>query len=210
MACASACPAGALQRHGAEKTVRQVLDEVEKDSVFYARSGGGMTLSGGEPLMQSRFALALLREARMRRMDCAIETSGYAPWKMLSAACALLNEVFFDLKTIDPQKHKKQTGVDNALILANLRRMVEDFPQLDICVRTPVVPTVNDTEEDIGAILDVLAPWPRLRYELLPYHRLGARKYLLLDRPYPMGKAALENARLAKLRALVARRRPAA
>jgi pyruvate formate lyase activating enzyme len=209
MACAEVCPADALHRHGAEKTVRQILDEVERDSVFYARSGGGMTLSGGEPLMQSRFALALLREARRRRMDCAIETSGYAHWSVVAAACALLREVYFDVKMIDPDRHEKQTGVGNAPILENLRRMVEEFPQLDICVRTPIVPTVNDSEEDIGAILDFLAPWPRLKYELLPYHPLGTPKYLLLGRSPPMDEAALPDARLAELRALVARRRPA-
>jgi pyruvate formate lyase activating enzyme len=209
MVCAEVCPADALQRQGVEKTVRQILDEVERDSVFYARSGGGMTLSGGEPLMQSRFALALLREARRRRMDCALETSGYAHWSVLAAACALLREVYFDVKTIDPEKHRRQTGVDNALILENLRRLAEEFPRLDICVRTPVVPSVNDSEADIGAILDFLAPWPRLKYELLPYHPLGTPKYPLLGRSPPMGEAALPDARLAELRALVARRRPA-
>ena len=209
MACADNCLAGSLHAQGAEKNVRQVLDEVERDSVFYARSGGGMTLSGGEPLMQSRLALALLREARRRRMDCALETSGYAPWSVLSAACALLREVCYDIKMMDSHRHERETGVGNALILENFGRMAESFADLDICVRTPVVPGVNDGEDDIGAILDFLAPFPRVRYELLPYHRLGAQKYQLLDRPAAMGEAVLDAARFDTLRALAARRRSA-
>jgi pyruvate formate lyase activating enzyme len=207
MACAQNCPAGALHAQGIEKSVRQILDEVERDSVFYARSGGGMTLSGGEPLMQARFALALLREARRRRMDCALETSGHTPWSVLAAACALLREICFDIKIIDPQKHEAQTGVGNALILENFQRMAEAFPDLEICVRTPVVPGVNDSEDDINAILAFLAPFPWVKYELLPYHRLGAQKYQLLDRPAPMGEAVLDAARFEHLRALVARSR---
>jgi len=207
MACSGACPAGALHVHGVEKSVGEILDAVERDSVFYARSGGGLTLSGGEPLMQSRFALAILREARARRMDCAIETSGHAPWSVLETACGFLREVYYDIKLIDAQKHLEHTGVDNALILANFRRMAEAFPKLDICVRTPVVPGVNDSEDDIGAILGFLAPFPRVRYELLPYHRLGASKYALLGRPPPMDPAALDETRLDALRAFAARRR---
>jgi len=207
MACAGACPAGALHIHGVEKSVGDILDAVERDSVFYARSGGGLTLSGGEPLMQSRFALALLREARARRMDCAIETSGHAPWRAVEAACGLLREISFDIKMIDEAKHEAQTGVGNALILENFRRMAEDFPRLDICVRTPVIPGVNDSEDDIGAILDFLAPFPAVRYELLPYHRLGARKYALLGRTPPMDPAAPDESRVNALRAFAARRR---
>jgi pyruvate formate lyase activating enzyme len=208
LACAGSCPAQALHPYGAERTVRQVLDEVERDSPFYARSGGGVTLSGGEPLMRSRFALALLREAKRRHLDCAVETCGQVPWEVLAEACGLLREVFFDLKMTDPDKHLQQTGVRNGAILANLRRIAEDFPNLALCVRTPVIPDVNDNVEDIGAILDFLAPYPRLRYELLPYHRFGSEKYRLLDRPFPLGEATLDGDRFARLQALVTQRRP--
>jgi pyruvate formate lyase activating enzyme len=207
MACAGVCPAQALHPYGSERTARQVVDEVERDGLFYARSGGGMTLSGGEPLMQARFALALLRAARRRHLDCAVETCGQVPWEVLSDACGLVRELFFDVKLADPERHRRHTGVDNAAILANLRRVAEDFPDLSLCVRTPVVPAVNDCVEEIGAILDLLAPYPKVRYELLPYHRLGSQKYRLLDRASPMGEAVLEDARLAELQAIVERRR---
>lgn len=207
MACAVACPTQALQPYGTEQTVAQVIDAVERDQPFYVRSGGGITLSGGEPLLQAEFALALLRESKRRRMDCALETCGQVPWPVLAEACGLLREIFFDVKLADPASHKAHTGADNSRILANLRRMIETFPDLDICIRTPVVPGVNDSLDEIGAVLDLLEPFPQVRYELLPYHRLGAQKYQFLDQPFVMGEAALDDARWQELRALVKTRR---
>lgn len=207
MSCASSCPAGALTPYGALQSAGQVVDTVEKDGVFYARSGGGLTLSGGEPFMQAEFALAILREARRRRINTAVETCGQVPWEVYEQACPLLNEMMFDVKLADPDKHKEHTGATNTLILSNIKKIIENFPNLKLRIRTPVIPGVNDTKEDISAILDFLAPYPDADYELLPYHRLGTQKYYFLDREYPMGDVTLDAERMDDLVKLVASRR---
>lgn len=203
MLCAASCPSGALTAYGADRTVDDVLKTVEQDSLFYARSGGGMTLSGGEPFMQADFALALLREARRRHIDAAAECCGHVPWSVLEAACGLLRELLFDVKVLDPEKHRLATGADNALILENLKKVLRAFPKLPVLVRTPVIPGINDNEEDIAAILKFLAPYPQVRYELLAYHRLGTRKYRFLGRECPMGDVTLDNERFQLLTRLV-------
>ena len=203
MTCTGMCPSKALIPYGKLRTVEDVIDTVEQDSPFYARSGGGLTLSGGEPLMQGDFALALLREAKRRRIDSAMECCGQAPWPVLEQACGLLRELLFDIKVMDSQKHKDATGAGNALILENFALVQRHFPKLAVCVRTPVIPGVNDTPEDIAAILDFLAPYPQVRYELLPYHRLGTQKYTFLDRTSPMGEVTLDTSRMQELQRLV-------
>ena len=137
--------------------------------------------AGGEPFMQGEFALALLREARRRRIDAAAETCGHVAWPVLQEACSGLRELMFDVKLIDAARHRAATGADNSLILHNLARVLRDFPGLPLCVRTPVIPGVNDNEEDIRAILDLLAPYPGVRYELLAYHRLSTQKLSLIN-----------------------------
>ena len=106
--CAHACPAQGMIIYGENKTVDQILKEVEKDALFYARSGGGMTLSGGEPLMHADIALPLLREARHRRIKTAVETCGCVPWETLKEAAQYLNYVLFDVKQMDSEKHRRQ------------------------------------------------------------------------------------------------------
>lgn len=210
MACASRCPAQALKPYGTAQTVEAVLNVVERDQPFFFRSGGGMTLSGGEPLAQADFALALLEEARRRRIDCAVETCGHVPWPVLERAGQLVQEMFFDIKTADNAVHQRVTGVANTLILENFERLARNFPKLKLSVRTPVVPGVNDDEASIAAILALIAPFPSVTYELLPYHRMGEPKYRFLDRPFPMEGARPDDARFAALKRLAARIRPAA
>lgn len=190
LTCADHCPTNALNVYGYEITVDDALKRVEEDETFYARSGGGLTMSGGEPLMQSQFALALLREAKRRRINTCIETCGNVPWPVLEEAAQYLNTVYFDLKNIDDLKHVQATGGGNQQILENLRRLVETYPKLPVTVRTPVVPGVNDTEEDIAAIAAFVDTLPGVEYELLQYHRMGLPKYGYLGREYPMGDTA--------------------
>ena len=199
-ACAEACPSEAQKVYGDEVSVKEILDKVERDAVFYARSGGGMTLSGGEALFQHDFALALLRAAKRRRIDTAIETCGYYPYEHLEEACHFLNKLIIDIKCIDPEKHKAFTGVDNARILENFQHVVQDFPDLPILVRTPVVPGFNDTEEDIKAIRARIPVRATIEYELLPYHRMGQPKYGYLGRRYPFEGKELEKGKIKKLR----------
>jgi pyruvate formate lyase activating enzyme len=192
--CVPECPSEALHVFGAVRSVADVMAAVESDDVFFARSGGGMTLSGGEPLLQGEFALALLREAKSRRLDTAIETCGYVDWQVLENAAELCNTVFFDIKCVNAAKHNTFTGVDNSLIIRNLRRLVAGFPRLSITVRTPLIPGFNDSVEDISEIIKLIHEMPPVSYELLPYHRLGAPKYEYLGHAYPLGNAVLDPA----------------
>ncbi len=200
--CAAACPAQGLLVYGKERTVDDVLNVVEQDMAFYARSGGGMTLSGGEPLLQGEFAVALLREARARRIKTAVETCGMVSPETIREAAPYLNYVLFDIKHMDSAVHEEQTGLPNKRILENFRILAEEFPDLPILARTPVIPGFNDTEEAIAAIAEFIKPYERVEYEMLPYHRLGTQKYHFLDRPVPMGDVKLETERMDKLQAI--------
>ena len=191
--CADACPAKALHVFGQQMTVREVLTAVEADGMFYSRSGGGITLSGGEPLAQGEFTVALLKEARRRRINTAIETCGLGDWEVLAAAGKYLNTIIFDIKCLDAGKHEEFTGASNAKILANFARVCEAFPTLPILARTPVIPGFNDNEQDIAAIAGFLADRTSVAYELLAYHRMGQPKYQYLGREYPLGDSKLSD-----------------
>ncbi|MES9996344.1 glycyl-radical enzyme activating protein [Desulfovibrio aminophilus] len=199
MQCADACPSQALIVYGKPMSVDEVLRVVEQDAMFYSRSGGGMTLSGGEPIFQAEFALALLREARTRRIGTAMESAGYCRYEDLSAACALLDHLLFDVKSLNPERHREMTGRPVDLIQDNLRRLRVDFPRLPMTIRTPVIPGFNDSEEDIREIADLAA---RLGagYEILPYHRLAQPKYTYIGRTYSMPKVSLDETLLGRLR----------
>lgn len=184
--CSEACPTDALSTYGYEITVDDALKRVEEDSAFYLRSGGGLTVSGGEPLLQKRFTISLLREAKKRRVNTCIETCGNISWAALNEAAQYLDQVFYDIKVIDTDKHKAFTGFDNDLIKENLIRLASNYPKLPITVRTPVIPGLNDTEAEIGQIMDFIKGQPNISYELLAYHRLGTPKYDYLGRKYPM------------------------
>lgn len=193
MSCAEACPAQGLIVYGQERTVDDVLKVVEQDAAFYTRSSGGLTLSGGEPLLQGEFAAAILREARRRRIKTAVETCGMASSDTLREAAHYLNYVLFDIKHMDTAVHEAQTGVPNGHILEDFRILAEEFPDLPILARTPVIPGFNDTEEAVAAIATFLQPFEHVRYEMLPYHRLGTQKYHFLDRTPPMGDVTLDK-----------------
>ncbi len=207
--CVRACPAEAFELHGETLSVEDVLAEVEEDGVFYARSGGGLTVSGGEPLVQAAFAARLLAAARERGFDTALETSGCGRWDDLERMCRHANQVFYDVKALDPERHRYGTGVSNERILANLRQLCEAFPELPIVVRTPVVPGFNDDPASIRAIAGFLETLPRpVRYELLPYHGFGEPKYAQLGRSYELsGLEPPDPARMAELERVAAEAR---
>lgn len=200
--CVDACPSGAQSLYGETLSVDDVLHRVEEDGVFYHRSGGGLTLSGGEAMMQPAFALALLREAHVRRINTVMETCGQYVWEHLEEACRNLNSLIFDIKHISSEKHRAFTGAGNETILGNFRRVCEIFPELPILVRTPVIPGFNDTEEEITAIRNFIPQRANLRYELLPYHRMGQPKYAYLGRDYAMEGAVLPDGLMARLKTL--------
>ena len=202
MPCAAACPAQGLLVYGKQRTVDDVLNVVEQDMAFYARSGGGLTLSGGEPLLQGEFAVALLREARARRIKTAVETCGMVSAETVRAAAEYLNYVLFDIKHMDSAEHEAQTGLSNRHILENFRILAEEFPDLPILARTPIIPGFNDSEQAVTAIAQFLKPYDRVEYEMLPYHRLGTQKYQFLDRPVPMGEVKLDAEHMNRLQAV--------
>jgi pyruvate formate lyase activating enzyme len=179
-----------------------VISVVEEDSGFYARSTGGLTLSGGEPLAQARFACELLSTARGRGIDTALETSGQGRWRDLEEVCAHADQVLYDVKCMDPARHEEQVGVGNRRILRNLRQLCERLPHLPIVVRTPIIPGFNDSLEEVGAIAAFVADLPGSpRYELLPYHGFGEPKYARLGKEYPLrGLMAPTEERMARLR----------
>jgi pyruvate formate lyase activating enzyme len=168
-------------------SVDEVLAVVEEDSSFYARSGGGLTLSGGEPLAQAGFAVELLKAARSRGIDTALETSGHCRWEDLQNLCRHVDQVFYDVKSADSARHEDHVKVGNGLILRNLRKLCEHFPDLPIVVRTPIIPGFNDSAEDVGAIAHLVNDLPgSRRHELLPYHGFGEPKYRRLGKEYPL------------------------
>jgi pyruvate formate lyase activating enzyme len=185
--CVSVCPTTALYTFGQEMTVKQVLDEVEQDSSFYNESGGGITLSGGECLLQADFSSALLEEAHNRGINTAIETALNVPWAFVEKVLPHVDLVQHDLKITDPDKHRKWTGVPNKRILENAKRAYETWPDKKFIVRTPIIPGVNDDEGHIRAVLDLIKPYKNvIDYELLAYMRFGESKYGFLGKLYEM------------------------
>lgn len=205
-ACIDQCPSKAMHIFGSLMSVDEILKVVERDSAFYSRSGGGLTVSGGEPLMQADFVMALLKEAKRRRIHTAMETCGCADWSKLEAVCCYLDTLLFDVKSADPDKHRLFTGADNAIILDHLANIRRAFPKLDLWVRTPLIPGFNDTREDVAAIVDAIGGIGGVQHELLPYHRMGQSKYEFLGREYPMGDVKLDEDRAKELKEFAARR----
>ncbi len=160
---------------GREMTVAEVMAAVEKDVIFYDDSGGGVTFSGGEPLMQAGFMFALLDTCRQREIHTILDTSGYAPAETFRTALEKVDGVLFDLKLMDVATHKKYTGVSNELILENFRAAVKSGKAR---VRFPVIPGITDDVENIDRIAEFAASVGNIkRFDLLPYHRTAAAKY---------------------------------
>jgi pyruvate formate lyase activating enzyme len=148
-ACINACT-GALEMCGKEMTVEQILDEVVRDESFYRNSGGGMTVSGGDPLFCPDFTLALVKGAKERGLHVCIETSGHAAWEHIEVLLPYVDIFLGDVKESNSDRHKQFTGVGNERILDNLERL--DRAGTRIILRCPIVPTFNDREEHLRAI----------------------------------------------------------
>ena len=178
--------AGAVRTVGRDVTVEEVLDEVKRDQIYYRRSGfGGITLSGGECLWQPDFSEALLRAAKEAGITTAIETTAYAELSVIRRLLPYVDTVLMDIKHMNPDKHQAYTTRDNALILENARVIAREAKQL--IIRTPVIPTFNDTPEEIRAIAEFALSLGSVReMHLLPYHRIGSDKYAGLGRTYTM------------------------
>ena len=177
--------AGKVKTVGRDVTVKEVMDEVMKDRVYYKLSNGGITLSGGESLCQPEFALGILRAAKDYGINTAIESTACAPIETVRTLLPFLDTYLMDIKHIDPEKHRAFTGRDNKQILENARMLAKEANKL--IVRVPVIPTFNDTKEEIGDIAKFVSEiMPHGEIHLLPYHRLGMDKYKGLGRDYTL------------------------
>jgi len=186
--CVETCYAEAVEQVGRSMTVEEVLAAVEADHPFYDQSGGGMTLSGGEPLAQPEFSLRLLRGAQQRGIHTVLETCGHAPWDVWQSLLPHVDLILYDVKDIDPDRHRHNTGVSNELILDNLERL--SSAGVSLIVRRPVIPGYNDDVESIHALARFAGGLGTVHeIDLLPYHRFGRDKYKRLGRNYAMGDA---------------------
>jgi pyruvate formate lyase activating enzyme len=210
-ACVDACPAGALEVIGRTWTLEALFAEVEKDAVFYQTSGGGVTLSGGEPMMQAGFVAELCRLCHQAGLPVALDTCGVAAWPRYQALLPWLDLVLYDLKIWDAAQHRQATGTHNDGILDNARRIAAaDIP---LWIRTPVIPGYTDSPENIAALAAFIAaelPTVR-RWDLLAYTNLGEPKYRRLDRPYALaGSPLLPREAMEALHAIALERVPTA
>lgn len=184
-ACAEICPADALEMAGKRMTAEEVMAEVKKDAVFYETSGGGMTLSGGEPMLQFDFSYALLKMAKEQGIHTCMETCGFAPKEQYEAILPYTDIFLFDYKETNPEKHKEFTGVSNELILENLKRL--DSGGAKIILRCPIIPTLNDREEHFTGIAETANSLKNVsEIHIEPYHPLGKGKAEHLGKDYPL------------------------
>ena len=175
-ACVKKCYPGALILSGKERGVEDVMKSVRADAAFYRNSGGGMTVSGGEPLLQPEFTLALLTAAKEEGIHTALDTAGHVEFAAFERVIPQVDLLLFDCKCMDSAMHRQVTGVGNERILENLRRLGQG--STPVWVRVPVIPGVNDTEANMLALRAFLADLPAVkRVELLAYHNLGAGKH---------------------------------
>ena len=182
-ACAAVCYAEAREVAGRVMSVEQVIEVAARDEPFYRESGGGVTLSGGEPLLQADFTAALLEALQARGIPTALDTCGHVPWAVLDRVRTHVGLFLYDVKLMDEERHRRFTGVSNRHILENLRALSERAHR--IVLRLPVIPGVNDDEANVCAVAALAAGLPHLAgVDLLPYHRIGVDKYARLDRKY--------------------------
>ncbi len=183
--CTDSCPAEARKLVGKQISVNDLLQEIEKDSAFYRKSGGGITFGGGEPLLQSNFIKAVSIECQKQGFNIALETCGYAPWKNLKSVAPYMDLILFDLKHMDPKLHRKFCGYSNKLILENLKKLSQLKPK-KLTIRIPIIPSFNDTEENIKQTADFVKSLNSSisHVETLAYHKYGVLKYQRLGMKY--------------------------
>ncbi len=198
--CAQVCPREAISLCGRMATATEIFAEIRRDAPFYELSGGGVTCSGGECMLQMELMCALLQMCKVEGIHTAVDTAGLVPWAAFEQVMPHTDLFLYDVKCATDGLHQQWTGVSNRLILENLTRLSETFAG-EIIVRIPVIGGVNDTDEEMARMADILRPLRVKAVELLPYHRMGEYKYAAL------GKEAIifsvpEEGRMARLRAI--------
>lgn len=200
--CVAVCPSKARKQYGRRLSSRRIAEEVEKDDLFYFHSGGGVTISGGEPLVQTAFVKSILAECRERGIHTAIETSGHAPWSNFLEILPLLNTVIIDVKILDSERHRELTGQSNDLILDNIIRIDNSEFPVEIFIRIPLIPGINDSEENLLATVKFCKGLRKFKeLHLLPYHRLGVESYRLLNKKYDLEELQVPDSRVVEEKA---------
>ena len=183
--CAEVCHAEAIMRLGREMSVEELVAQSKKDMVFYKHSGGGVTLSGGEPLLKPVFTGRLLRALKEEGINVGVDTCGHVPWEHIEPVLGDVDFFLWDLKHMDPEIHRKLTGVTNELILSNVRAV--SMQSIPIYIRVPLITGYNDSDDNIRHMCEVVLELSSVvKVELLPLHHLGQARYQSLNRHYPI------------------------
>jgi pyruvate formate lyase activating enzyme len=201
--CADVCYSEALRLLGRQYTVDELVYEVKKDDVVFRHSGGGVTVSGGEPLLEPEFALELFRAFKRSGINLGVDTCGYVPRKNIEAVFPYIDFFLWDIKHMDDDTHREHTGVSNRLILDNLRFVSGN--NIPVYLRVPVIPGYNDSEENLRAVCEFARGLSSLvEIDLLPLHHLGETRYAALGREYPIeGITLLRDDVLTEMKHLV-------
>lgn len=181
--CVDACPTGAMYTIGRMMILKEIIEEISKDASYYRTSNGGVTLSGGEPLIWTECCVELLRWLYMKNINTAVETCGYVPWETFEQVNTYVDLFLYDIKHIDPIIHEKLTGKSNNLIITNLRKLRELNKQ--VTIRIPLIPDLNFSDENISGISELMHKLGINDVHIMPYHNLGMVKYKRLCRDYP-------------------------
>ena len=204
-ACVSACLPGSLKTVGKRMTPEEALEKVMADKIFYDTSGGGMTVSGGEPFFQPDFTLALLKAAKAEGLHTAVETSGYCSREVILSALPFADLFLFDYKATGDEAHRKFTGVPQEPILANLKAVSDGGAK--IVLRCPIIPGANDTEKHFAAIAALMEATPGIEHaDLEPYHPLGTGKAPKIGKTQDFVTAAPSKERMEEIRAFIQER----
>jgi pyruvate formate lyase activating enzyme len=182
--CVALCPGEARHITGSIREVKEVLREVVKDRLFYENSGGGVTLSGGEPMNQPEFTGALLKQFKEKGIHTALDTSGYVQTELWDLVLDNVDMILYDLKHMDPQKHQEFTGVSNQLILVNARKLAS--LKIPMVMRIPLIPGYNDTNENSESCARFIKELGITNVELLPFHKLCISKYAKLQKEWKL------------------------
>ncbi|MHC4944740.1 MAG: glycyl-radical enzyme activating protein [Planctomycetota bacterium] len=183
--CSAVCCAEATEMVGYEMSPSEIVEAVERDRVFYDESGGGVTISGGEPLIQPEFLAEILEACKEKGLHTALDTSGHADWEVIDSIQPNVDLFLYDLKLMDGKRHRTFTGITNASILKNLKNLSER--RQDVVIRFPLIPGINDDEENLKSLGAFAASLPHPPpVDMLPYHRAGMQKYARLDRTVPL------------------------
>ena len=201
--CVDACPAAAMSVQGRSISAQEAVELLLRDRVFFGESGG-VTLSGGEVLLQWQFAAAVLAALREQCIHTAIETAGFAPYEHLKAVADQCDRVLYDVKSMDDAVHRSYIGVSNRQILDNLCRLADSGAE--VIVRVPLIHNVNDSAENITRTAELAAAHGIREIDLLPFHRLGESKYAVIQQPYTMPDATVPQEHIDALAALLRQR----